>query len=248
MSGGGVVLLLLTLFTWVILALVLRSVVGVDAPGDRDIFLGLRWIFAYLLICALWLWLGCLTMSAGSHDVMPKWMNLAAVALLPIAAITALIGLYLVERTETRWPLVAILAVPLFVALYLFSLFQPPLRALTGGTAAAVVVCGIVLAMSIPVFPALSRRLADNARETAERAKADEEQARREKQRIHDENLAKLQAMRPDQDLTEWYTLLDPESGVRDETLAAMRKVDRLQGDIEEGLGDGIPRAMGAGS
>jgi len=56
MSTNAVVLLVLTVVTWVMLSAVLSSVIGVDGTGDRDIFLGLRWILAGVLICGLWAW------------------------------------------------------------------------------------------------------------------------------------------------------------------------------------------------
>lgn len=57
MNNRAVILLALTAFTWFVLFGVLRSVIGVDDTGDRDIFAGLRWIFAGIPICVLWGWL-----------------------------------------------------------------------------------------------------------------------------------------------------------------------------------------------
>ncbi len=54
MSTTGTVLLILTVVTWLILFGVLSSVIVVDSTGDRDIFAGLRWILAGVLIVALW--------------------------------------------------------------------------------------------------------------------------------------------------------------------------------------------------
>jgi hypothetical protein len=46
--------------------------------------------------------------------------------------------------------------------------------------------------------------------------------------------LAKLRAMTADQPVEQWASLLEPENGVRAETIQALRKVDRRQDDIEQ--------------
>ena len=57
-------------------------------------------------------------------------------------------------------------------------------------------------------------------------------------------NLVKLRAMKPAAPLTEWYALLDEQSGVRQEALQALRRVPRRQADIQDMLAYGIPMAM----
>jgi len=82
MSTTGVVLLVLTVLTWVMLSGVLSSVIGADGTGDRDISLGLRWILAGILVCALWGWLGGLLLMAGGQGNLPacnrRWENRVA--------------------------------------------------------------------------------------------------------------------------------------------------------------------------
>ena len=53
-----------------------------------------------------------------------------------------------------------------------------------------------------------------------------------------------LKSVPPDTPLTEWYAVLKPENGVRQEAIEALRKVERRQRDIEEGLSYGIPITM----
>jgi hypothetical protein len=88
-----VVLLVLTIATWVLLFAVLGSVIGVDATGDRDIFNGLRWILAGVLIVALWGWLSSLLLMADGQGIMPAWVGVAAAILIPASAASASGGL-----------------------------------------------------------------------------------------------------------------------------------------------------------
>lgn len=244
MGNGGIVLLLLTAVAWVLLAEVLKTVVGVYAPGDQDIFLGLRWILAYALICGLWLCLGGLLLMASEQPAMPRWVGLAALVLDPASAAAALAGLYLVQGSATRWMLAIPLVVPPLIAAYVFSLYQPALRATIAGPVGTAAVWASVLFLSVAVWPALSRRLNEESEQAVKREQVQAAWNDRERERKHDESLAKLQAMTPDRHLTDWYSLLDPQNGVRDQALAALRKVPRRQADVEEGLNYGIPAIM----
>ncbi|SPE33642.1 conserved membrane hypothetical protein [Candidatus Sulfopaludibacter sp. SbA3] len=239
-----IVLLLLTVITWLVLAADLSSVVGVVAPGDQDIFLGLRWILACLLICATWLWIGGLLLVAGGQDALPKWGIPSALILCPASAAAALAALYVVSESNMRWPLAIPLAIPPLIAAYVVSLCLPSLRTILAGPSVHATVWGIVLILSIAIWPPVTQQRREKAARAVQRAREFAAAALQEKERKHAENLARLQAMTPGQHLVNWYNLLDPESGVRPEALVALRTVPRRQGDVEEGLALGVPAIM----
>jgi hypothetical protein len=249
MSTNGVVLLVLTVVTWVMLSAVLSSVIGVDGTGDRDIFLGLRWILAGVLICGLWAWLGGPLFVARGQGTLPAWARVAAVILVPASAASAFGGLYLSSQLAVRWPMTVAMSVPALIAGYVILLYLPSLRrvagpAVLGGAVLGGAVWGAVLILSIVLWPAVSRHVHEN---DARRTVRDKEYAAATAQRnseTRSANLAKVKAMSPDQPLSDWYSLLEPENGVRSEALEALKTVERRQSDVEYLLTVGIQAPM----
>jgi hypothetical protein len=240
MGTNTVVLLILTVICWLVLGADLSTVVGVKAYGDQDIFLGLRWILAGVLVVAVWLWLGGLLLIAGGQGILPKWVNVAALILVPASAASALAALNLVFETDSRWQLAIPLAIPPLIAAYVFSLYQPSLRTAIANPA----VWGVVLVLSAGVWPGFARRQQEKSERRVEHERGLSVWAQKEKERKHSENVAKLKTMSPDDHLVKWYGLLDPEGGVREEALAALRTHERRQGDVEEGLTYGVQAVM----
>ena len=244
MSGGQIAFLALTTVTWLLLLADLISVVGVDATGDRDILAGLRWMLAFALVFGTWLWIAGMLLIAGLQGVLPVWTRIAALVLCPASAAAAGVGIYLANETSRLWPLAVPTVVPPLMVCYLLALYQPPLRGIMSGTAAHAAVWGAMLALSISVWPALSRARAEWKEMGLKAARATQEAAIHDKERKRTENLEKIRNMPPDRHLAEWFPLLLPESDVRQEALEAVKKMGRRQGDIEDGLGYGIPLAM----
>jgi hypothetical protein len=244
MTNSMVVLLILTSVTWLLMIAVLTTVAGVVAPGDQDIFLGLRWILAYVLVGAIWLGLGGLLLVAGGQDVLPGWVRTAALILWPASAAAAFASLYLASDAVLRWPVLIPIAIPPLIAGYVAVLYQPSLAAVFGASAGSGVLWGVILALSLTIWPAVSRHLQEKLSRGVELGRAFAEREASEKEHRRSESLAKLNDMSPDAHLTQWYSLLDPENGVRDAAIAALKKVERRQGDVEEGLSYGIPAIM----
>ena len=73
MNKSSMAYLILAVFSWLALCAVLFTVVSVDGTGDRDIFLGLRWILAGLLVCATWACLGGLLFIARDQKFVSGW-------------------------------------------------------------------------------------------------------------------------------------------------------------------------------
>jgi hypothetical protein len=128
MSSNGLVLTILTALTWVVLALVLSTVIGGNGTGDIDIFLGMRWMLAGVLIFALWIWLGGLLLIAGGQGILPRWVVFAALILVPASAASAYGGLYLASELKAGWPMTIAMTVPPLIAAYSIALYQPSLR------------------------------------------------------------------------------------------------------------------------
>lgn len=244
MTTGTVVLLLLAMISWGLLQLMLGSVVGVVAPGDQDIFLGLRWVLVWVLVAATWLWLSWGLLVAGGHPgLWPAWVNVAALLLVPLSGAAALAAVYLVSQTPLRWPLAIPAVVPLLLAAYLVSLYWPALR-LAIAPGFHYVVWGLVCVLGLSIWPGLAKQQHEAALTRVLHERMLKEYEAKEDHERQAANRRKLDAMTPEQHLVDWYSLLEPDSGVRAEAIAALRKVPRRQGDVEEGLAHGVPVVM----
>ena len=212
-----IVILVLTLLCWILLLVKLFAVAGKEAHGDAGFGLAMSWIYAMLFTSLTWLFLGILLLKSSNRG--------AATALLYIAsAPAAFASTYLLLDPARGWLAVVPVLLPPLLALRFRSAAGP------GSLAAGIAILLLALAPWPALFRSMNRRppapsapLADSAREA---------------------NLVKLRAMKPAAPLTEWYALLDEQSGVRQEALQALRRVPRRQADIQDMLAHGIPMAM----
>jgi hypothetical protein len=121
------------------------------------------------------------------------------------------------------------------LAAYFVMLYRSPMHP---------AVWGVVLGLSLSIWPAVAGHSNAKATSKVENAIAQKEWDTNEKVRVREENLAKLEKMSTDQHIGDWMTLLSKEGGVREEALAKFRTAPRRQADVEEGLGYGIPAFM----
>lgn len=238
MTSSAIVLLVITGICWLLLMAALSTVVGATSIGDRDIFLGLRWIFAGVMVGVMSLCLGGMFLMAGGQGALPGWVNIAALVLIPLSAAAAMASLYMVSETFMRWPLAIPVAAPVLLAAYFVMLYRQPAPSLHQA------VWGAVALLSLSIWPAVAGHFNDKAAAKVESAAAQTEWDKNEKARIRTENLAKLETMSTDQHIADWLTLLSKDGGVREEALAKFRTAPRRQADVEEGLGYGIPAFM----
>lgn len=244
LGAGGVALIALALICWVIQLIYLFSVIGRDVHGDAVVGQAYAWIAASIFAGLTWLWLGGLLLKAGSQNMMSEWVSLPAVILYLGSGAAGVVAFYLMQDPKRVWPVIIPVLIPPIVVFYVFALFHAPLRSFFAGYAGSAAILGVILILVIAPFPAFFRALDDQRTNRAENAKAQKEWETQDRARKRAENLPKIQAMTEANMLMDWYPLLDPENGVRDEAFAALRHMERRQSDIEDMLGYGIPMAM----
>ena len=244
LGAGGIALLVLALICWVIQLIYLFSVIGRDVHGDAVVGQAYGWIAACLFGGLTWLWLGGLLLKAGSQGMMPTWANLPALILYLGSGAAGVVAFYLMQDPRRVWPVIIPVLIPAIVVFYVFALFYAPLRSLFAGTAGTAAIFSAILILVIAPWPAFFLALSEQHANRAENAKAQTEWEVQERARKRAENLPKIQAMTEANMLMDWYPLLDPENGVRDEAFAALRHMERRQSDIEDMLGWGVPVAM----
>ena len=197
---------------WLLLAL---DVYGILSSGplqsgeDRYSRAG-ELLSAYVLACLVWAFLGITLYRL--HLPGGLWVFLLAAAATAAAFI-------LMGEGQTRWPAAIPVLLPWLLLGAALSAHWAALR--TPLMVASAVLC--VLALAVFGYSTLQLQRSRTA--------VQEETRRR--------NLALVATIGEDQPLWHWLPLLEEESGVREEALAALRKLNRRQADVEAMLANG---------
>jgi hypothetical protein len=240
LGGAGGTLLFLMLACWLIQLGFLFSVVGQQVHGHEVVGQAFGWLGAMILAGFAWLWLGGLLLKAGVQDILPQRIDMVAL-ILYIGAGGAIAAAFTLLQDGSRvWPAAVPVVVPPILAFYVFALHRPSMRDFFASMNGTLAVWIPVLILTLAPWPSLVREL----RGIAEQQAAMRQGNAQELERKRAENLPKLQAMGADAPVWDWLDLLDESSGVHAEALEAVRKLERRQGDVEDMLGWGIPRAM----
>ena len=206
MDAIGLLLAVLMSGAWALLAFDLYGIVssGPLLGGESRYSRGWELFWAYVLAFAVWLCLGLIF-----YRLQPPggwWVCLAG------AAATAG-AFFLMGEGESRWPAGIPLVLPVLLMGAAFSGHWAALRV------------PLMVASAIPCVLAAGTfglsTIHDLRGQTAVRAD------------IREQNLAQVATIGEDQPLWHWLPLLKEESGVRDDTLAALRKLKRRQSDVE---------------
>ena len=231
MTTSAGLLLALTVLFCILLTATLQSVAGKQAPGDAAMGQAIVWIYCCILTILTWGCLSGLLIVTGGRDLLPAWVGVAAVLLVPASGFAAFAAMYLLDKTPARWPLAVPLGIPLLVCLYVVALHQPSWRSTVAGWAISGAVWAVVAALCVAVVPALSYKLGEADRREVARQAALADPVRKARRR--QEGLAKLQAMTPEMPLESWLDLLQPENEVRADALASLRQSSHRQSDME---------------
>lgn len=230
MSAASKILLILTLLLSTVFCLILWDVTSSVEIGDRAMGQAFEWLYTIVLFLLTWVCLGGLLWSA--KGVLPARTGTAVFFVWLVSAATV-VACFSVLSPQVRWPIVMPAGVPLLLAIYVLVLSLAATRPLAASPSVSAGVSMAIMALTVSIWSAVvyykivepNRQAAAYQAEMADPVKKAE---RREKA------LVKLQAMAADQPVEEWASLLEPENGVRAETIEALRKVDRRQEDIEQ--------------
>ncbi len=244
LGGSGATLLFLACVCWLLMSMFLLAVAGKEAHGDAAMGQGIAWLLAIVLAGLTWLWLGGLLLKAGTEQMLPAWGGFAALALYLASGGAVAASLFLLQNPKVVWPIVAPLLIPPILAVYVAGLYLPSLRPAALSTGGAALIWGVLTILTLLPWPPLALKLKQDKANAVEQVRAQSEWEKHERERNRSENLVKLQAMKHDQPLMDWYPLLEEKGGVRGEALEALRHVERRQADIEDMLSWGITQAM----
>jgi len=208
----GVVLAVMGAVAWVALAFDLYGIVssGPLLGGESRMGRGWELLWAYSLSFVVWCFLGLIFYRLQPPGGL--WVFVVSAG----AVVSAFL---LLGDGEPRWPAVIPFALPALLMAVALSGQWTALRL------PLLVVSALPCAWAAGTF-AISA-FQESIANSAVRAE------------VRERNLAQVATIGEDQPLWKWLPLLKEESGVRGETLAALRKLKRRQSDVEVWLGEG---------
>lgn len=239
----GPLLILVLLFFVVAALLWLGLVVTVATLNESDpAGNGLSQAYGVFMTIGLWVALALLLLVAGARGRLPAGVGLAAVMLVPLTGAATLAAIELLRHPASsvaRWPIVIpALAPPLLMGWAAWALW-PTLRGLVPVGVAGFGVGGLLLLIGLAPWPLLlsqgrqarARRAGVTAAFEAGQASAAAGQRRQDR--------ARFDALAPDAPLWQWLEFTADGNALREEALAAIRRLPRRQADAEALLGRG---------
>jgi hypothetical protein len=237
-----VVVLVLTAVLWAATVANTITIRSSDAAGNA-----LSHAFGVLMAIALFVLLAILLVLAAARGVMPVWMRIAAVILVPASGAATIAAIEIMSQgTEwpVRWPLtIPVLAPALIVALALWTAL-PSIHGLASASAAGGIALGGLALLSVAPWPLLRERgrvrnagpgelQAIRAAKRARWSEADRASHR-----------AQFDAIEPDAPLYEWLPFTEPGDPLRDRALAAIGRLPERQRELEEMVRSGNEAAI----
>lgn len=217
LTAVGILLTVLMLAAWGLLASDLYGIVSSGPPmgGESNYSRAWEMLWAYGLTAVVWLFLIVLFQYQRIPGGFAVWMVSAAAA----------VGAYcLFDGGKTSWPAAIPLALPLLLAGAALSGHRSALR---------------MPLLAIAAIPCL---IAAGAFAYTWIGQVSGERAGRAEVRA--QNLVLVARIDESQPLWHWLPLLQDDSGVRDETIAALRKLNRRQADIEQMVAEEAANTM----
>ena len=195
-------------------------------------------VFSGGLVVVLWLLVGGLLVLAGAKAAMPPAVGIASWILHPASCLFALVAIAVMYDAEWRWALVVPAAVPALVAAYALSVLFMADR--PSPAAWGLIMWAAVLALCLAVVPPAIRFQAKHlprgeSVEARPGPELDQFMAR-ERARQRQRGLDEIHNADDETKLVELEPWARDGSPVRDEALAAMRKLPNRQHDAEIGL------------
>jgi len=233
------VLLVLSLLCWGYLLHSLSGWVGHDLPHAQGTDRMMLQVASGIVVLILWALLGGLLLVAGLRGTMPFAVGAAAWIVHPLSCIAALAAIAVMYDPVLRWPAAVPAGVPLLVVGYaVYSMF--PSLQVASPTVAGFTALGLILALSASVSPAVYRwrqAHADDSIEATPGPKLDAWMTR-QRERRRAAGLEQLSQVNERTTLFELEPLTRGDSPVRDEALAAMRRLPGRQAEAVRRLED----------
>lgn len=217
LNAVAILLTVLMLAVWGLLAFDLYGIVSSGTPiGGEDRY-SRAWdvLWAYGLTAVVWLFLVVIFKSEHVPGGFLVWT---------VSAAAAAGAYYLFDGGKTPWPA----AIPLVLPLLLAG------AALSGHWSA--------LRMPLLAIAAVTCLIAGGAFANAWIGQASWKSG--ERAEVRAQNLALVAQIDESQPLWHWLPQLQADSGVRDETIAALRELKRRQADIEQMVAEDVANTM----
>ena len=214
---GRVLLPLLMFVAWLLLAFDLYGILssGPLLGGEARYSRAWELLWAYGLACLVWILVGLRLYRQPLAGAVWVYM---------LAAAATVAAFSLMGNGEKIWPAAIVLLLPLMLTGAAFNGHWAALRT------------PLLIVASVPCVLALIAFGSSLFESQSARTTADAETRRA--------NLAVVNSIGEDQPLWHWLSLVKEEGGVREEALAALRKLKRRQSDVEAMFAEGNSAAL----
>jgi hypothetical protein len=232
MTASFTLVLVLAVVLWVATVANTITIRSSDPAGNA-----LSHAFGVLMAIALWVLLAILVVLAAIRGIMPVWMRLAAVVLVPaggVATIGAIEVMSQVTEWPVKWPLLVPIFAPALVVVLALWTYVPSMHTAVSAPIGAVIVFAGLTVLSIAPWPLLRERKRVRhagpgelqAIRTAKRARwSDADRAARR---------AEFAVIERGASLYEWLPFTEPGDPLRERALAAILQLPNRQQEIEE--------------
>ena len=210
------------------------SDLGSTDPAGR----GMGLAFGAMFGLALWIVLGVLLMVGAVKGEMPLWAGIAAVILVPAAAVAAAIATGFIEY-HTGWQILVPALLPPLIAFYAMWARLPQIHGVLPPIITSAIVWGAVLILTLAPLPRYTAKAIATAERAAQREReskagqAAEDQKRRE-------NLARFEKLTADSPLWEWAEFIGKGSELDKQAVAGAQKLTHRQADAQVTLQRGM--------
>jgi hypothetical protein len=237
----GVVFVVLAVLGWLLIAVNLLNLGG-KSGGAPDAAMGkaLSTFLTLLFVGLIWLLMGVLLLRAGAQDVLAGWASVAAFVLYLLSGAATIAAIFLLDDPKRAWLAAVPILTPLLIIGYVVCVYQPSLHQSMANPAIGGLVWAAVLLISLAPWPSVFRAEGGSAQRRAGSEEIHRQEAESFAKQQREEGLARIAKMPPDSHLWNWFSLLDAQSPVRSEAIAAFRTNPNRQADLEYTLGESI--------
>jgi hypothetical protein len=226
------VLLFLALLCWAALLYSLSGWVGRELPHAHGTDRMMLQLATGGIAVFLWILLSGVILVMGVKGIMPEGVGVAAWAVHLLSCVAAVFAIAVMYEPEVRWPVAVVAAPPVLVAAFALYSYFPAVRWIPPRMA-GFAVWAAILAIALSVTPEVLRWRAAHADDSIDATPGPKLDAwmARQRERRRQQELEELSKVDDETTVMELSSLTVPDSPVREEALAVIRRIPNRQAE-----------------
>jgi hypothetical protein len=226
------VLLFLALLCWAALLYSLSGWVGRELPHAHGTDRMMLQLATGGIAVFLWILLSGVILVMGVKGIMPEGVGVAAWAVHLLSCVAAVFAIAVMYEPEVRWPVAVVAAPPVLVAAFALYSYFPAVQWIPPRMA-GFAVWAAILAIALSVTPEVLRWRAAHADDSIDATPGPKLDAwmARQRERRRQQELEELSKVDDETTVMELSSLTVPDSPVREEALAVIRRIPNRQAE-----------------